>query len=268
MIYLYIFLSAVILLLLYMRFEAGFLKVKRIQFTKDHRGLKIAHLSDIHINRLKVPLSRVISTLERERPDLIIITGDYIEKSYHKEDFLSFLKQIKQDFKILMCMGNHDYKAFPDDKEGLGAFIHDIKNTGVIVLRNNSICIEKNSKKYNIIGLEDLRLGNPDIDKAIRSCCKGSFMNIGISHNPDIVMEMPHDKIDYLFCGHFHGGQIWAPFNLEFKILRRDRLCRMGIKHGLHKINGITLYINKGLGNVVVPLRFLSRPEISIYHMP
>jgi predicted MPP superfamily phosphohydrolase len=267
MIYLYIFLSAVILLLLYMRFEARSLEVNRIPFSKGIKSLKIAHLSDIHINRLKVPLPDIIKAIDREQPDIIIITGDYIEKPCHAEAFLSFLDQIKKNYTILLCLGNHDYKAFRNDKKELENFINSIKYRGITVLHNNSICFEKNSRKYNIIGLEDLRMGKPDIDRAICKSCKDQYTNIAISHNPDVVFKIPKGSVDYLFCGHFHGGQIWAPFNLEFKILRKDKLCRMGIKEGLHRINGITLYINKGLGNVVVPLRFLSRPEISVYYI-
>jgi predicted MPP superfamily phosphohydrolase len=58
------------------------------------------------------------------------------------------------------------------------------------------------------------------------------------------------------------------PFNLEFMILRDDQLCRMGITRGLKRVNGIRVYLNRGLGNGVVPLRFLSRPEILICTIP
>lgn len=265
--YLYILL-AVLLLLIYMRFEAGFLKVKRIYFTKNREYLKIAHLSDIHINRLKVPPVKISRVLTEENPDLIIITGDYVEKAKEADDFLSFLEEIRQDFKILLCLGNHDYEAFARDEAGLQNFISAIKSKGVYVLHNKSICFEKNSKKYNIIGIDDVRWGRSDVNKALKSCCSDVYMNIAFSHNPDVIFDIPRNTVDYLFCGHFHGGQIWVPFDMEFKILRKEKLCKMGIKRGLHRLNGITLYINKGLGNVVFPLRFLSRPEISIYYLP
>ena len=128
--------------------------------------------------------------------------------------------------------------------------------------------MEKNSKRYNIIGIADMRYSHHNLEEAFRDCCRDSFLSLGFSHNPDIVLEIPKGRLDYLLCGHFHGGQIWAPFDLEFKVMRNEKLCKMGIKSGLHKINGINLYINRGLGNVVFPLRFLSRPEITVFYFP
>jgi predicted MPP superfamily phosphohydrolase len=56
------------------------------------------------------------------------------------------------------------------------------------------------------------------------------------------------------------------PWNLEFFLLRKDVLCKMGLRRGLHKVNDIKVYLNRGLGNVVVPFRFLSRPEITVIY--
>ena len=266
---LYILSALIVLMLAYMRFEAGFLKVERVEFTKSKSGLKILHLSDIHINRLMVPLKRIKNAIDREKPDLVIITGDYIEKPGHIPYFLSFLEYIKGSFPIYLCLGNHDYKAFKR-KNGreAGGFIRAIQKKGAIILHNDSVCFEKKQKKYNIIGIDDLKEGSADIDKALSSCCTGAHANIAFSHNPDLVLEFPKRTVDYFFCGHFHGGQIWMPFNLEFEILRKDKLCKQGVRWGLHRINGINLYVNRGLGNVVFPLRFMSRPEITVYYLP
>lgn len=268
MTYLFALSALFLLLLIYMFFEARFVQVKHVKFTKNSRCLKIIHISDIHINRLRVQTWRVKDRILNVNPDLIIITGDYIETVTHVDKFLGFLKEIKCHYKVYLCLGNHDYKAFSNNAEGLSDFIESIKCLGITILHNECICYEKNSKKYNIAGIEDLREGSPDIDKALAGCCADAFMNIAFSHNPDLVLEIPPNKVDYLFCGHFHGGQIWTPFGLEFKILRKDRLCKMGIKRGLHRINNLNLYINKGLGNVAIPLRFLSRPEITVYYLP
>jgi predicted MPP superfamily phosphohydrolase len=251
-----------------MRFEAGFVQVKHVKFTNNKKHLKIIQLSDIHINHLKVSSKRVRHILAKNKPDLIILTGDYINKPRHATEFFKFLNAIKEDNEICLCLGNHDYGAFFENPAGLHLFMEGITGSGTKILHNSSLCIEKNSKKYNIIGFEDLNNGVLDVENVINSLDKKVFMNIAFSHNPDIVLELPKDPIDFLFCGHFHGGQIWAPFDLEFKVLRDEKLCKMGIKRGLHKVNGIKLYINRGLGNVLFPLRFLSRPEITVFYIP
>jgi len=277
-------------MLLYMRFEAGWLKVDRVKFTLSNKGLKIIQLSDIHMKYLKVSAQKVKNVISREKPDIIIMTGDYIENQDQIDAFLHFLetiRTIKSDTVIYLCMGNHDYKAFDRNcgkyhrqfhckphghskyqSHNIEDFIQSIESLGVTVLYNRAVSYSKNSVKYNIIGFDDVNAGHPDINKALSFCAEDAFVNIAFSHNPDIIFQIPKGKVDYLFCGHFHGGQIWMPFHLEFNLLRKEKLCRIGINRGLHKLNGINLYINRGLGNVCFPLRFLSRPEITVFYLP
>ncbi len=257
-----------VLALTYMWFEAGNLELKRIRFTKSSKGLKIIHLTDIHINLLRVKPYKIKNIIEKESPDLILMSGDYITRQSDIPKFIGFLNEIKGNIKIYMCFGNHDYEAFLSDKKGgFNSFLTEVEKQGVIVLHDDSEVFIKGGVKYNIIGITDYRRGEHDIDKAVKKCAKDAKLNIAITHNPDVVLEIPKGKIDYLFCGHFHGGQIWMPFDLEFKVLRREKLCKMGIKRGHHRLNGVDIYISNGLGNVLFPLRFLSRPEITVFYM-
>jgi len=251
-----------------MRFEASFVELTEVCFSKSKKGLTILQLSDIHMKFLKVSATKTKEIIDKQNPDIIIMSGDYIETANDVKNFLNFISVIKGRRPIYLCLGNHDYGAFDRNPEGLQNLMSQIEKLGVNVIHNKSVCIEKNNKKYNIIGLADFRSNKHDIAKALASKCKDADINIAFSHNPDIVFELPKGEVDYLFSGHFHGGQIWTPFGLEFKLLRDERLCKMGIKRGLHKVNGVNLYINRGLGNVVFPLRFLSRPEITVFHMP
>ena len=265
----YIFFSLLTLLFLYMRFEATFLETKKIRLCDNKDSLKVIHLSDIHINYLKVSPKKVYKIICKENPDIIIMTGDYIVTHRHIPKFISFVNEIKSNFPIYCCLGNHDYEAFKksNDIDGLHNFIKQIQDLGIILLHNDSVIFEKNQKKYNLIGIGDIRYKKHDLAKAFCKCTEDSYKNIAFTHNPDLILELPKGKIDYLLCGHFHGGQIWLPFQLEFKLLRNEKLCKMGVSKGLHNINGINLYINRGLGNVFFPLRFLSRPEITIFNI-
>ncbi|MGB4648195.1 MAG: metallophosphoesterase [Acetivibrionales bacterium] len=251
----------------YMVFETTWLKIERLDFSRKGKGLRIMHLSDLHINMTRISAERIKKAVKAEKPDLILITGDYINKPVHASEFLRYLRTFTRGCRTIMCLGNHEYKAFRSNKEGLQNFIREIEALGVEVLINRTVVVEKDGQKYNIIGFDDLKRGSPDIEKAMEDCIPNA-PKISITHNPDLVLSIPGKIVDYMFAGHFHGGQIWMPFNLEFMILRDDQLCRMGITRGLKRVNGIRVYLNRGLGNGVVPLRFLSRPEILICTIP
>jgi len=257
-----------LLFITYMRFEASWVEVNHIKFTKSSKNLKILHISDLHTNRLKVPWQKIRKIIKKENPDLILITGDCIEKEQHMDIFLDFIDYLDFDQPVYMCLGNHDHRAFSYNRKKVNKFIREIEKRRITVLDNCSVCFNKNKKNYSITGIDDIREGSPDIEKALSTKKENAYINIAISHNPDIVYSLKGKEIHYLFCGHLHGGQIWAPFNLEFRLLRGDKLGLNGIKKGLHRINGINLYISRGLGNVTVPLRFRSRPEITIYYLP
>ena len=264
-----IFLLAFLFVLLffgYMRFEASWIQINKIRFCNDSKCLKIMHLSDIHIRFLCVPIKKIVEVIKNENPDIIFITGDFITSKNDVPAFLSFIDKINFLCPIMFTVGNHEYKSFKQNLKDLERFIYDIKQKGCILLDNESLLFEKDSNNYNIIGIGEKKYNLHDVNKAL-SNINSNFTKIAFTHNPDLILDLKGYNLDYLFCGHFHGGQIWMPFGLEFKFFRKESLCKMGITRGLHKINGINLYINRGLGNVLFPFRFLSRPEISIYYL-
>jgi predicted MPP superfamily phosphohydrolase len=274
MIYIIILLAAICALAAYMLFEAGWLQVGRKDFSNGAGGFKILHLSDIHIDYLKVPVEKILGLIAQEDPDTIVITGDCLNHARKAPDFLNFIMKIKSELQklkgerpILLCPGNHEYKAFRRNSRELAKFLGGIEKAGVKVLVNNPAVVDKGNKKYFFIGLDDYREGRPDYAKASKGCPAGAT-RIVLAHNPDQVLKLPSNEVDYFFCGHFHGGQIRVPFRLELYIRRKDVLDKKGYVSGFFSINGIKTYISRGVGNVLLPMRFLARPEISVYTIP
>lgn len=268
MTFLYIGIVIVFIALAYMRFEATTFKVKKVFFTESTNHLKVIQLSDVHISLLRVDIKKISRVLKKENPDLLILTGDYIDSTRQIPAFFNFLDSIRGNYEIFLCFGNHDYRVFHKNEAGLKKFTADLEKKGIKVLLNDSVSYSKGARSYNIIGIEDFRSGRFDVKKALAHCKSNVTANIAFSHNPDVALELPDDAVDFLLCGHFHGGQIWLPFDLEFKFLRRERVCKLGIKKELNKLNNMIIYINSGIGNVLFPLRFLSPPEITVLYFP
>lgn len=308
--FLYHFIALAVIIMIYARYEATWLKVEHVRvfgehgmdcensisasmdggsdksakatFDKAGKTLKVIQLSDIHIDRMYVNPHKIVDVIRQEKPDLILFTGDYVEKPADADRFLRFLDTLRGahcSAEIWFCLGNHDQRAFLRDQDGLERFITTMRGRGLRYLNNQTVVLEKNGIPFKLTGIGDMRYGKDDVAAALdehfaalddHSAPKTpkSPLHIAISHNPDIVLKLPTGSVDLLLCGHFHGGQIWAPFNIEFAILRKEALCKMGITRGLHQVNGIRLYINRGIGNVIFPFRFFSRPEITVFTLP
>ena len=262
----YLFLILLIILL-YMLLETTFLSINYVNFSSGKNGLKVAHITDVHINKLFISNKRILKALSKIQPDVICLSGDYIETAEDIDKLLILLTKLAQCCPVYLTLGNHDHEAFMNEPDGFNRYLKSISSTGAILLNNTNIIFTKGTKQYRLIGIDDLKYGKPDIEKAIQNISEKEI-NVAISHNPDIVLSLKDSKIDYLLCGHFHGGQIWMPFDLEFKILRNEQLCRQGIKRGKHKVYGINIYLNRGLGNVLLPFRLFSVPEIALIQLP
>lgn len=257
--------GAAALFLAYISFEATYLETVHVNCNNSGTGLKVALLADFHVGRIRVPSKRVKKAIDAENIDVLLLAGDFIENTDQIPLAVEYLKNITGSYKVFLCLGNHDHRALSGNSEAFSFFIGEIKNLGIEYLSNESRVFEHNGKIFNITGIDDIREGSPDIAKALASRSKPSELDIVLTHNPDTVLMLPEGEVDYLMTGHFHGGQVWTPFKLEFITLRKDLLCKTGITRGLHKVNGINIYINRGLGNVVFPFRFLSRPEITFF---
>ena len=74
-------------------------------------GLKVVPLSDLHYKPDKDEslLTTVIEKVNQIKPDLIILTGDYVDHDTSGIDpMLEHLAKLKSQHGIFACMGNHD----------------------------------------------------------------------------------------------------------------------------------------------------------------
>ena len=106
-----------------------------------------------------------------------------------------------------------------------------------------------------IIGLDDIQTGDPDIKKAFQ---KSQSPRILLTHSPD-VFPLVTEEITLALAGHTHGGQIVFPFNIPIIVP-----SKYGKKYakGLICENNKKIFITKGLGTSILPLRFCCIPEI------
>jgi predicted MPP superfamily phosphohydrolase len=233
--------------------EADWLEVTHVSLSTAKwpkgRKLRIAHFSDLHIDRDSRALARLATELDEARPDLVVFTGDSLNDAGSLKLLRSTLGSMHPRLARLAVRGNHDvYRWHALDLFGGGVAIE--LQRGPVILENETLAIC--GAPFNAWdALPDCIAGAP----------KGAFTILAF-HTPDLV-EGIEPRPDLYLAGHTHGGQIALPF--YGALLTMSRFDKK-YESGLYTVGATTLYVNRGIGfEPHFPrVRFASRPELTI----
>ena len=236
----------------------------------EFQGMKIAQLSDIHLNEYTEPflLREAVDAINRQQPDIVLLTGDYVSAEVlPRKMTLSAAWECAGLLNQLTCprryavLGNHDCMAGEDE------ISEALRQHGIPVLRNTYVPIELGRSRFWLAGLEDPVCGKPDADLAIPAMIRNQRNEpvLLMCHAPDFVDDLlrhPAGRaVSFMVSGHTHGGQIRIP------MLGAFHLPPGGRKYieGWFPMGSLQLYVNRGIGSVGVPFRFNCRPEITVF---
>ncbi len=242
--------------------EANTLKIERItielkRLPKNLEGFRLVHLSDIHHSPFTdlAHITRAVEIANSLKPDMFVLTGDYVshEREY-VEPMAEVLGDLKSEYGTFACLGNHDHWT---DGE---LVTESMRKSGINVLINKGIRFTARDSSFWLAGVDDYMVGKTDLRAALR----GSFpdeMKMLLAHNPIIVRRAARLGVDLMLSGHTHGGQVKIRDD-EKRILPRRKL-----KNGLHRRRETQIYITRGIGTVVLPVRYHCPPEISLLEL-
>jgi len=228
-------------------------------------GFSIALLSDFHYDHYfsAHPLDAAVDMVNGLRPDLIVLTGDFVslrlfkrndqQAAAHADPCAEILKRMRARLGLWAVMGNHDYFSDP------GHVTSALQNAGIRVLTNESAAIEDKGARFWLAGVNDVLGREADLPAALHGV-PADEATVLLAHEPDYADHVARFPVDLQLSGHSHGGQIRVPF---LRPLYLPELARKYI-WGLYHIGSLTLYTNAGLGTVVVPARFNCPPEITL----
>jgi predicted MPP superfamily phosphohydrolase len=217
-------------------------------------GLRIAFVSDVHAGSFldEDDLCRIFERIAGGEPDLVLFGGDLVNT--RERELLLFqkpLQLLRPRLGMFAVPGNHDLFWGPD----IGLWTSFLHEQGVVVLRNLGHRIERAGASLWLCGVDDLTEGQPDLSRALAGRRDGEPA-ILLSHHPDFFFEAAAVDVELTLAGHTHGGQIrWrgrAPIHHS----------RFGYEQGWFRENGCALYVGRGVGVTVLPLRIDAPPEI------
>jgi predicted MPP superfamily phosphohydrolase len=219
-------------------------------------GLRLAFVTDVHAGSFlgERDLLRVFDHVAAAAPDVVLFGGDLINT--RERELLLFrepLRRLRPRHGVFAVPGNHDHFF----GAGIGrwrSFLHD---HGVTVLDNRGCRIEHGGGSLWLCGVDDLTEGAPDLRAALAGR-REHEPAVLLSHHPDFFFEAAAADVELTLSGHTHGGQIrvagWAPIHHS----------RFGYERGWFTENGCRLYVSRGVGVTVLPLRVDAPPEIPI----
>lgn len=230
-------------------------------------GLKIAHLTDFHYGA-HMPIGYLEEALERardEKPDLIALTGDFIDRG---PEFVAraarLFRHLKAPLGVFAVLGNHDFSVHTArgvrKHPGLHQTITDALGAeGVHVLRNHAVRLDRDGCGLVVAGIDDLWSLESDPHQTLSAHCPKT-PRVVLAHNPQSVELFGDNRADLVLSGHTHGGQIDLPGLGRVLLGRKARRWAAG----LYPYNGGHVYVNKGVG-FGWRFRFGVRPEVAIF---
>ena len=215
-------------------------------------GLRIGHLSDIHVRTGVRPrrLEIAVEMMNARAPDLVVLTGDYVCRSPKPLPALTrALRELERP--AYAVLGNHDHWSDADRVRGA------LEDAGVQVLTNEHRRLEWQGAPYYLVGLDDSVTKHHDPERAFAGIPEGAT-RVVLSHDPKSADGMGRYHPALIFSGHTHGGQVFFPRLTPFVS------ARVGIKYlaGFFEVQGSLLYVTRGLG-AGIPVRFRAPIEVA-----
>jgi predicted MPP superfamily phosphohydrolase len=232
----------------------------------EFHGFRIVQLSDLHHSPY-FSAEEILAAVQQAnelQPDLIVLTGDYIS---HSRDYIPgcalALAELQAPHGVFAVLGNHDH--WTDGK----AMYSALTEQGIRVLTNENFKLNLGEAYIRLLGVDDLMVGQDDLQLALLGSSTDET-RILLCHNPRIIREAARAGIDLVLSGHTHGGQInWRLLTgrKDPKLNRWLRRPSRRLTRGHTELGATQLYVNRGLGTVIAPLRYGCPPEITLLEL-
>lgn len=217
-------------------------------------GLRVLHLTDIHLTPQWIPsLDKVLERVAAHPPDLICITGDFVEAKHDTGAGVANVRRLIEGLKsrlgIYGTLGNHDGDILP-------IFMPDVP---IRLLFNETLTLQDGDTRLELIGLHGVeRWDTPDRFFVELPPRPANTLRLAMVHFPAQILQFLPGSVDVVMAGHTHGGQVCFPGG--HPLMTHDPLPRR-FARGVHEIEGRWLVVGRGIGFSTYKVRAFCPPE-------
>ena len=219
------------------------------------RNIRIVFLSDFHAGQAKTRsvYDQLFKRVAALHPDLILLGGDYVEARSDAARDLVGIAMLKPRLGTYFILGNHDYEDHP-------ALIRSfLSSFGAKDLTGQTISFGVGEDVFQLVGIDDAWLGAPRGQLGFVVSKKPTIV---LTHESDILLDLPEEAADLVFLGHTHGGQVRLPG--YGAVARMPQTTPHWLDRGLKTWRGMQLLISQGIGESSARVRLLARPQIVV----
>ncbi|HZE97078.1 MAG TPA: metallophosphoesterase [Planctomycetota bacterium] len=217
---------------------------------------RIVHLSDLHLERIGRREHRMIEQIREAKPQLILLTGDYMNVREGAVALREVLGALEAPFGVVGIEGNWDTKFVCADL---------FRRSRATFLVDDSMVLERDGRRLRLVG-QGVEPSRPL--KELLPAKDDGVPTIFLHHMPDGLDQLraraPGQRVDLFLCGHTHGGQVCLPF--WGAVITLSKFHKQ-YESGLYMVDGIPMYVNRGIGSGgggAPHVRFLARPEVAV----
>lgn len=224
-------------------------------------GFTIVHLTDLHHGPL-TPLSVIRGVVERANAiarDITVCTGDYVALRNTEREIEAVwpvMNALEAPQGVYAVLGNHDHWAHTERS------ISELEASG-FNLRHRVRALERKGACIWLAGTGDLWEDARPLDELLQDIPEAEC-RIVLAHNPDSADTDYTRRVDLMLSGHTHGGQVCIPWLGSPIVPVRNKRYDQGL---CPTEKGHDVFISRGIGWTILPIRFNCTPEIAVLHL-
>lgn len=214
-------------------------------------GLRIGLITDLHLSALVPPedVERAIGMTQAARPDIIVYGGDFhshFDRAY-VQPVTELVARASAPHGVFAVLGNHD-----DEREMPAA----LTRRGIEVLRNTHTTLRVRGEQLTLAGVDFwVKNAASAVSRAVRNARPPVVL---LAHDPRRLYEAADLGVGAVLSGHTHGGQVVLP------IVGAPAAKRFPVAGGLAMRGRTRLFVSRGVGTVVLPIRVNCPPEVAV----